>query len=224
MGQIKTIIADNNYLTRKGLVSLVGETSDFVVVSEAETSNDLLEMVKIYKPKVVIIDYSSAEFKLETLVVLNKKYPQVKLLAITPELSASTMAKALESGVISYVLKDCEKEEITEALEKTAESQRFLCGKIVTSLMTNKKVNAEPMGKSRLCEGFNVTDRELEVIKLIAEGYSNKEMADRLFLSTHTVTTHRKNIMSKLGVNNTAGLVMFAVRENLLTNNNLIFS
>ena len=95
-----------------------------------------------------------------------------------------------------------------------------MCGKIASAVLEDKSSSVTEY----TCEGLNISDREMEIIKLIAEGLSNKEVADKLFLSTHTVTTHRKNIMNKLGLNNTAGLVLFAVRENLISPNHFIFS
>src|SRR4029079_8731683 len=97
--------------------------------------------------------------------------------------------------------------------------ETFMCGKIASAVLENKAVAADSS-----CEGLNISDREMEIIKLIAEGLSNKEVADKLFLSTHTVTTHRKNIMNKLGVNNTAGLVLFAIRNNIVTPNHFLFN
>jgi DNA-binding NarL/FixJ family response regulator len=222
--KIKVIVADSNYLTCKGLMALLSEVNDFAVVAEASDKNDLQEKIKLYGSDVVVIDYSTAAFKLESLQFLNKKHPSIHVLAITPDISAGIMAKALDSGVTSHLLKDCDKDEILEALTKTFEGQRFLCGKIVDRLMTNDKAQQQNVPSTSTCDGMNITEREMEIIKLIAEGYSNKEIADKLFLSTHTVTTHRKNIMSKLGVNNTAGVVLFAVRENLLTPNKFLFS
>lgn len=220
----KIIIADSNYLTRAGLVSLVNEIKGFEVVSEVQDQADLLQQINLYTPEVVVIDYSTSGFKLETIQLLNKKHPLVQVLAITPEISAAIMSKALDSGVISHLLKHCDKDEIIEALYKTVEGQRFLCGKIVDRLMANELSQEKTVPSMAACDGMNVTDREMEIIKLIAEGYSNKKIAEILFLSSHTVTTHRKNIMSKLGVNNTAGVVLFAVRENLLSPNKYLFS
>ena len=97
---------------------------------------------------------------------------------------------------------------------------RFMCGKITSAVLDEKIGNVTEYS----CEGFNISEREMEIIKLIAEGLSNKEVAEKLFLSAHTVTTHRKNIMNKLGINNTAGLVLFAVRENLVSPNHFLFS
>jgi len=206
-----------------GLSALLNENAAWFLVGEAENSEMLFEKVKLYHPDIVIIDYSTSAFKVENIGQLLKKFPKTKVLAITPELNRSLMVKAFDLGTTSYLLKDCDKEEINEALTKTAKGDKFVCGKVLDKMM-----NAEKEGGSvpnvTSCEGLNITTREMEIIKLIAEGYSNKQVADKLFLSTHTVTTHRKNIMNKLGVNNTAGLVLFAVREHLLNPNKFLFS
>lgn len=220
----KVIVADNNFLTCKGLVALVNEAKGFSVVAEAADHIELQLKIKKNTPDIVILDFSANAFKLETVFFLNQNYPQVRLLAVTPEISSAQMAKALSNGLTSYVLKDCDKEEITEALNKTLKGERFLCGKIVDRLLSANQAQEQLTPSMAMCDGLNITDREMEIIKLIAEGYSNKEIAEKLFLSPHTVTTHRKNIMAKLGVNNTAGVVLFAVRENLLTPNKFLFS
>ena len=105
-------------------------------------------------------------------------------------------------------------EEILEAVNSTIKGEKFICGKIVSYLTAEKEiVPTNSFIKSLGCDGMSVTDREIDIIRGIAEGLSNKLIADKLKLSTHTVNTHRKNIMSKLGVNNTAGVVMFAVKN-----------
>ena len=220
MSKIKITIADSHFLSRKGLAVLLQENTDFVLVSEALSSSDLVNQSKFFQPDLIIIDYTSASFSLESIQQIVKKYPQAKLLAITDVQANTIIAKALNAGVTSHLLKDCDQDEIVEAIYKTAKGEKFMCGKIASAaLEANSAANA-----NYSCEGLNVSDREMEIIKLIAEGYSNKEVADKLFLSTHTVTTHRKNIMNKLGVNNTAGLVLFAVRENLVSPNHFLFS
>jgi len=107
-----------------------------------------------------------------------------------------------------------------EAIYKTANGEKFMCGKIVSDILETASSNVAQYS----CEGLNVSDREMEIIKLIAEGLSNKEVADKLFLSTHTVTTHRKTFLNKLVVNNTSDLVLFALRENLVSPNHFLFS
>ena len=223
MKKIRILIADTSYLTRKGLESLLSENSDFELVGEAQTFEELTEKLKIHRPEILVIDYHNAEFKIESIQQLIKKLSQTKILVITPELSKTIISKAFNSGIISHLLKDCDKEEITEALYKTAKGEKFICGKIL-DVMMNEPKESITAAYAASCEGLNVTEREMEIIKLVAEGHSNKQIADMLFLSTHTVTTHRKNIMGKLKVNNTAGLVLFAVRNNILGPNKYLFS
>ena len=219
MSKIKIIIADSHFLSRKGLAIVLEENSDFVLLSEALSASDLVNQSKFYAPDLIIIDYTSANYSLESLTQVVKKYPNTRLLAITDYQSNISVAKAMNAGVTSHLLKDCDQDEIVEAIYKTAKGEKFMCGKIASAVLEDKSSDVNEY----TCEGLNISDREMEIIKLIAEGLSNKEVADKLFLSTHTVTTHRKNIMNKLGVNNTAGLVLFAVRENLISPNHFLF-
>jgi len=115
------------------------------------------------------------------------------------------------------LLKECEKAEIMEAINASIKGEKFVCGKILALLTAEKEIKtSNSYIKTLKCDGLTVTEREIEIIVEIALGLSNKQIADKLCLSTHTVNTHRKNIMLKLGVNNTAGIVMFAVKNQLL--------
>jgi DNA-binding NarL/FixJ family response regulator len=218
--KIKITIADSHFLSRKGLAVLLQENIDFALLSEALSSTDLINQSKFYTPNLIIIDYMSVNYSLESVQQIIKKYPKTKILAITELQSNEIIAKAMKMGVTSHLLKDCDQDEIVEAIYKTALGEQFMCGKIAGAVLGQKAVTTTDYS----CEGMNISEREMEIITLIAEGHSNKEVADKLFLSTHTITTHRKNIMSKLGVNNTAGLVLFAVRENLVSPNHFLFS
>jgi len=218
--KIKITIADSHFLSRKGLVVLLNENADFMLLAEALSTSDLINQSKFYKPDLIIIDYTSVNFSLEGLQQIVKNYPKAKLLAITQLQSNEIISKGLKIGITSHLLKDCDQDEIIEAIYKTAKGEKFICGKIANAVLQEKSTTIPEYS----CQGMNISDREMEIITLIAEGYSNKEVADKLFLSTHTVTTHRKNIMNKLGVNNTAGLVLFAVRENLVSPNHFLFS
>jgi DNA-binding NarL/FixJ family response regulator len=220
LSKIRITIADSHFLSRKGLAVLLNENTDFILLAEALSTSDLVNQAKFYTPDLIIIDYTSASFSLDGLAQIVKKYPTAKLLAITDVQTNAVISKALKTGVTSHLLKDCDQDEIVEAIYKTAQGEQFMCGKIVNGILDQKPAHSVEYS----CEGLNVSDREMEIIKLIAEGLSNKEVADKLFLSTHTVTTHRKNIMNKLGVNNTAGLVLFAVRENLISPNHFLFA
>lgn len=222
MSQITVFLADNQYLTLEGLRSLVSSNSDFSVVGEAHNSRQLIEKAPALQPDVIIMDYTGEDFSLNEVGHALTLMPLTKILALTGAQKKSTMLSALSAGIKSYVLKDCSREEIINAIYATAKGEKFFCGKVLDVLANeNLSVTKE---SSASCQALNISDRELEIIRLIAEGYSNKEIADKLFLSLHTVNTHRKNIMNKLGVNNTAGIVIFAVKEHIISPNKYLFS
>lgn len=221
MKKINIIIADSHYLSRKGLAMILDENADFNLMAEAVNGVGLLNLAKVHSPDLIIIDYASVNFGIDIIGQIIKKIPKIKLLAITELQTSEIIARGLRMGINSHLLNDCDQDEIVEAIYKTALGERFLCGKITSLVMEEKLENVSIYSS---CQGMNISDREMEIIALIAEGNSNKEIADKLFLSTHTITTHRKNIMNKIGVNNTAGLVLFAVRENLVSPNHFLFS
>jgi DNA-binding NarL/FixJ family response regulator len=223
---IKVLVADKNYLSRVGIELLVSSLKNFNLLQSVTTNpKELSQKVSVFNPDLLIIDFNSLNLSGSEIKLLCKKNKSLKVLAITEALGREEMNAALNSGVNSYLLKECDREEIIEAIHATLNGERFLCGKIASALTAEKEVAVnKAVMKTFSCEGFNVTEREMEIIKYIAEGFSNKQIADKLNLSTHTVNTHRKNIMSKLSVNNTAGIVMFAVKNNLLETNHFLFS
>jgi len=218
---IKVLVADKNFLSRVGLELLVGELKGFELVpSVCGDKEDLINQLYLSKPNLLIADFISLGITGEELKVLTKKNSRTKFLVITELLSKKELNKVLESGVTSFLLKDCDKIEILEAINSTIKGEKFICGKIVSFLSASPEIiTTNSFIKSLGCDGFPVTEREIDIIRGIAEGLSNKLIADKLKLSTHTVNTHRKNIMNKLGVNNTAGVVMFAVKNQLLETN-----
>lgn len=209
---IKICIADKSYLIREGLKSIIAPINDFIVVSEPQNSQELQEIIMLKEVDVFVIDYFS--FSMDDLNYLMQQALSKKTLCITHHITKDTIKKVMNAGVSSHILKDCDHNEIIEAIYATAKGEKFFCGKILETL--SQKENSS---FSYSCQGVNISVREAEIIKFIAAGYTNKEIADKLFLSNHTVTTHRKNIMSKLGVNNTAGLILYALKENIIQTN-----
>lgn len=222
---IKVLIADKNFLSRVGLELLVGELKGFELVpTVCGDLYDLENQLKLSKPNLLISDFASLGIKAEEFKSLVKKFPKTKMMVITEMLSKGHFNTILNGGVTSLLLKDCDKTEILEAINSTIIGENFVCGKIVSYLTAAPEVKSNnSFIKSLGCDGISVTEREIEIIRAIAEGLSNKLIADKLSLSTHTVNTHRKNIMAKLGVNNTAGVVMFAVKNQLLETNFSLF-
>ncbi len=215
---ISVLIADHNYLSRLGLYTLLNTSPHFEVDYVEENDFDtLVASIRKLKPRILILDFESLNYSVQQISTLVKTFRRMQILAITNYLAKNEMQAVLDAGVRSYLLKECDRDEIIEALHATYNNERFLCGKVAYYLTQHEDVSRiKPELQKVSCQGLGITDRELDVIRLIAEGLSNKLIADKLELSTHTVNTHRKNIMTKLAIPNTAGIVMFAVKNNLL--------
>lgn len=218
---IRVLIADKNFLSRVGLELLVGELKGFgLVPSVCGDKDDLANQLHISRPNLLIADPASLGVNAAELTLLVRRFNRTRFLVITEMLEKKELNLVLAAGVTSYLLKDCDKSEILEAINSTIKGEKFICSKILGVMSAAEEILPNnSFIKSLRCDGVPVTDREIDIIRCIAEGLSNKLIADKLGLSTHTVNTHRKNIMAKLGVNNTAGVVMFAVKNGLLETN-----
>ena len=218
---IEVFIADNAYLIREGLKTLIKNIKGVSIVGEAENIQEFSQKAIPLQPDVVVLNYASKYFSVNKIGCWINFMPHTKILAVTPEQSKEKMLNALDAGVKSHVMVNCSKQEITDAIFATAKGEKFFCSTIVNKLMESE--SEKKITKPVSCDPMKISSREMDIIKLIAEGCTNKEIADLLFLSTHTVMTHRKNIMNKLGVKNTAGIVIYAVRENIISPNKYLF-
>lgn len=221
---IKLILADSNELIRLGIRSALDKETNFQIVGEASNSEELLSISENFGVELLVVDYTAPGFTIDVISKLLAKHKSVNILAITPEQSAQTLVDALRSGVKSYVKKDCSLAEIVDAVKETGNGSSFFCGQILETIQeANLDVNDIDLD-AFTCEPIVLSQRESEVIVLISEGNTNGQIAEKLFISNHTVGTHRKNIMAKLGVRNTAGIVMYAVKTNLISPNKFLFA
>lgn len=220
---INILLADSNDLTRVGLRTVFKDT-DFQIIGEATCTEELLDQIKSFEPEVVLIDYTSDGFTVDAIPAGKAAYPNVKFVGITPLQDAQTLVHAIKSGVTSYIKKDCSLEEIKNAVVETANENTFFCGTILETIR-KEGINVDSIEEVDFsCDPVILSEREREIITLIAEGHTNQAISEKLFLSKHTVNTHRKNIMAKLGVKNTAGIVMYAVKEKYTSPNKYLFS
>ena len=221
---MKIAIADSNELIRLGLRVLLNTELQVTIVGEANRSCELLELLGAFDVDVVIIDFTSSGFDINDLSQIKRNFPNVGILVVTPDQSAQVLVDALRSGITSYVKKDCSFPEIIEAVNETKNGNMFFCGQILETI-SEANLDVEDIDIDAFsCEAVVISKREGEIITFIAEGYTNTQIAEKLFLSAHTINTHRKNIMSKLGVKNTAGIVMYAVKSNLISPNKFLFT
>ncbi len=221
---INVLIADSCELVRVGLRTVFTESGNIKVVGEAISGSELSAKIKESKPDVVVIDYTSNDFDIAVVPEAVQQNKNVKFMAITHVHNGNSIINAMKSGIISHVKKDCGIEEIVDCVTETSKGNKFFCGNLL-DIIRKESIDIDKItAESFTCAPVVLSERELEIISLIADGYTNQQVAEKLFLSAHTVNTHRKNIMAKLGVNNTAGIVMYAVKANLVSPNKYLFA
>ncbi len=217
------ILAESNELLRIGLRTIFKDV-DIQIVGDVSNSDELISQLKSFDADVVLIDYTSEGFSIDVIPKALAVQPNLKFVAITPIQSGQTIIHALKSGVQSHVKKDCSLVEIIDSVKETYKGKKFFCGQILETIH-KEGIDVQELSDAEFtCEPIILSSREIEVITLIAEGFTNIEISEQLFLSKHTVNTHRKNIMNKLGVKNTAGIVMYAVKEKYTTPNKFLFA
>ncbi len=216
---ISIIIADGSDIVRTGLRQILQQSKSINIASSVSNDNELQKAITNDKPNIVLIDYTSKDFNLDSITKIKQTSPHTRIIGITHCPTKSDVNEVLKKGIISHIKKDCPAQEIIDSVIETYNNKHFFCGEVLEVLKENKKEN-----NSLTCSPSSLSDREMDVVKLISEGYTNAQIAVVLHISNHTVNTHRKNIMRKLGVGNTAGIVIFAVKTNLVSPDKFEFS
>ena len=208
---ISVLVADSQPLMRMGMKCLLGKTDDIIVTSEAKNSKELEDSLFQMTPDVVFIDFTLDEFQMDDLLTIKKLAPQAGIIGISANPSKTQVHKSLEHGTTCMLLKECDENEITAAVRAASKGEKFFCGKILDLILEEpKKVN------SPTCDPAKLSTRETEIVKLIASGMTTNQIANKLFLSVHTINTHRKNIMRKLEVNSATEIVLFAINSSII--------
>ena len=211
------LLVDDHSLIRAGVRALVMDLPGYAVVGEANDGSQLLEMVGHLSPDIVLLDISMRQTGgLEALQQLKRVHPQSKVLILSMHTDPALIMQALESGAHGYLLKDTTATELEHALEALRNNERYLSPAIAHTVITqaltrNQKHRPEP------ADSHNLTARQLEILRLIVRGKSTREIANGLGLSVKTVETHRSQIMKRLQIYDVAGLVLFAVREQIIS-------
>jgi DNA-binding NarL/FixJ family response regulator len=208
---------DDHSLIRAGVRALVLDIPGYAVIGEANDGSQLLEMVEKLSPDIVLLDISMKETGgLEALQRLKRVRPHSKVLILSMHTDPALIMQALESGAHGYLLKDTTATELEHALDALRNNERYLSPAIAhtvinQALIRNQKHQPEP------ADSHNLTARQLEILRLIVRGKSTREIANGLGLSIKTVETHRSQIMKRLQIYDVAGLVLFAVREQIIS-------
>ena len=216
---IKIFVADANFLIAEGLRNVLSSCDDIEVLGTSSEGEQMTKEVLELRPDVLLIDYSSEKLSFSHLTEVMRKLPNMRVIGIVHDCDVNQVKRLIKLGISGHLMNDCDRDEIVDSVRSCAKGDKFFCGKVLDKLNWSDG-NETDHG----CEPVNISERELEILQLIAEGLTTKQIADKLHLSFHTVMTHRKNMMAKLGLNNTAGLIVYAVKENLISPNKFLFS
>jgi two-component system, NarL family, nitrate/nitrite response regulator NarL len=209
MKKIKIIIADDHLLFINGLQLLLKEESWVEITDIANDGKELLDILHTNQPDLILLDLNMPHLNgLEASRHIKQNYPAVKLIILSTYNEEHLIEKAKNIGINGYLLKNCNREELLQAISLVMNNQSSF------PYFEPKEYNLFDK-EDNFLKQFNLTKRELEIINLIKNGFTNQQIADKLFLSIYTIETHRKNIMHKLRLNTPAALMKFILENNL---------
>jgi DNA-binding NarL/FixJ family response regulator len=212
----KALIVDDHRIMREGLRSLLEKSGDFECVGEADDGYQAVKMARELRPDLVIMDIAMPNLNgIEATRQIKAELPAIEVVVLSMHATRNYVLQVLQAGASAYLLKDSAFEELSTALLAISRGGMYLSPAITkTAALANLKGGAYGAGGAQT---ENLTKRELQVLQLIAEGRSTKDIANRLTLSVKTVETHRKQIMDKLEIRSIAGLTKYCIREGLTT-------
>lgn len=216
---IRVLLTDDHQIVRDGLRSMLAREMDIEVVGEAENGREAIASTRALSPDVVVMDIGMKELNgIDATKRLVEEFPDIRVIGLSMHSDGRYVSEMLRSGARGYLLKDSAIDELTEAIRVVADGGTFL-SRGVTGVVLEDYVRRMSGEDGAAVQGpaRALSSREREVLQLIAEGLSTKQIAAELHLSGKTVETHRRQIMDKLGIYNIAGLIKFALREGLTT-------
>ena len=214
MKTIKVLLVDDHTILRDGIKSLL-ETEDHIkVVGEAVNGEEALQKVEKLSPDVVLMDISMPKMNgIQATSQISEEYPDIKILILTMHDEEGYVQPIFQAGAAGYVVKRTATRELVSAIEGVVEGNTILHPSVTETLLAEGQGSDSDDGD--MYDGL--TERELEVLTLIAEGLTNQEIADELYISIKTVQAHRANIMDKLGLNDRVALTKYAIRKGLIS-------
>ncbi len=211
----KVLIADDHALVREGITAFLKLCDDIDVVAEASDGVEALEKTSRFRPDIIIMDINMPKLGgLETTIEVKKLHPEIKVLVLTQYEDREYISRFLKAGVSGYLLKKAVGSDLIAALKAIMRGELYLYSSIASEVVAgylqgDREASAEnPYDK--------LSDREKQVLKLVAEGHTHKEVADMLTISVKTVIAHQTNIGEKLGIHTRAGLIKFAIQKGII--------
>lgn len=218
--KIRLILTDDHKIVRQGICSLLERNEEIEIVGQASNGLETLELLATTPADVVLMDVKMPVMNgYETTCKIRELYPDTKVIALSVISDESSIHKMLESGALGYLLKSTGKEELVLAISLVHNGTQYICSDASIKLLNkvlNLGIESNGNGESHLNGKQVLSKRELEVLSLIADGYTNSEIAEMLFTSKRTIETHRQNILEKTKAKNTANLIKYAFQHKLI--------
>ncbi len=215
MPKKRVLIADDHALVREGISAFLKLSDDFEVVAEASDGIEAIEKTEKYHPDIIIMDINMPKLGgLEATIEIKKMLPDTKVLVLTQYEDKEYITRFLKAGVSGYLLKKAVGSDLLTGLRAISRGELYLYSSIATEVVSrylhgdNSRDAVDPYEK--------LSDREKQVLKLVAEGYTHKEVADMLHISAKTVIAHQTNIGEKLGIHTRAGFIKFAIQKGII--------
>lgn len=206
------LLVDDHQIVIDGIRALLATEKNVEIKGEAHNGAEALEMLHLLKVDIALMDLDMpAMGGLEATKLIRAKFPEVKIIVLTMHDEKAMVQSMIDAGADGYLLKNSPKAELLRAISAVSGGESYFPAEVKSILL---QADFEHARKGKLAD---LTDREMEILKCIAEGHSNKEIGERLFISHRTVDTHRTNLMQKLDVHNIAGLVRIAITNGLIT-------
>ena len=208
MSKINVLLTDDHQIIIDGLKSLLKNSDEIIVAAEANNGREALRILGLLSIDVLLMDIDMPVMNgIQALKEIRKQFRDVKVIILSMHNEAGMIKSLIDLGANGYLLKSCSQDELIGAIRKVASGQSYFSTDVTLALL--KPANSEQKNEI-------LTERETEILKLIATGFSNKEIGDQLFISHRTVDTHRTNLMKKLDVSNIAGLISYAIKNGIV--------
>lgn len=210
------VLAEDHRLLREGLKALLQTEKDLQIIGEAENGLEAIRCVEKHAPDLILLDLSMPKMSgISVIKEIKSRFPEVKILALTIHESDQYVLEAFQSGTDGYCLKDASRDELLIAIKSVLNGKTYISPGISEGIMVGYLEGKKIIKGSTAWD--SITQREKDVLKLIGEGYRNKEIADFLNISVKTVEKHRANVMKKLDLHNVSALTAYAIQKKLVT-------